>query len=145
MGNTAPPPGSSAVYTTQQLPGIEYKNLGQEIISITGDKARLYLNDWRQKVEHGADITGRVSLCCTLILTLLTADFKDKLILSKEALTHVFWGITFISLWVLMHTLRKRLFVHIETTDEIVERFKNMPETATPAFATRLQTFFGKH
>ena len=108
MASPAPPLGSPAQYTIQQLPGTIYENLNQDIIHITADKAHRYLTDWRDKIERQGSWIAPLSLGSSLLLALLTADFKDKFGVPKEYWSAVFFVACLATVIWLFHTLKRR-------------------------------------
>jgi hypothetical protein len=125
MASPGPPLGSPAQYTTQQLPGAVYENLNQDIIHITADKAHRYLSEWRQKIEAQSSWVAPLSLGASLLLALLTADFKDRFGVPKEYWSALFFvGFLATMVW-LIRSLKRRIFNAPESTDQIVDKFKN--------------------
>jgi hypothetical protein len=120
-----------------------YKNLGQDIIYITDDKAFRYLEPWRHKLQHRSDWLGRLSLVCTLALTLVTADFKPRLNISSEHWLAAFEALTIVSAFWLCRALHARLFLSVETVEEMIERFKNLqPPPAKLSFWDRVKAHY---
>jgi hypothetical protein len=127
MANPQQPLGQPAEYTIQQLPGTVYENLNQEIIYITADKAHRYLSEWRQKTEAQGSWIAPLSLGASLLLALLTADFKDKFGFSKEYWSALFFVALVATIAWLLRTLQRRFWNPPESTDAIIEKFKNKP------------------
>ena len=143
MASPTPPLGSPAQYSIQQMPGSVYQNLTQEIIYITADKAYRYLNDWRQKLEAQDSWIAPLSLSVTLLLALLTADFKDKFSVSKEHWASLFIVGFVVALVWLLFTLKRRLWNSAESTDDIIEKFKNLPSPPPKlGFLKRLNAYY---
>lgn len=126
MASPTPPLGSPAEYTTQQIAGIVYENLGQDIIHITADKARLYLNEWCRKIEAQGSWIAPLSLGASLLLALITADFKDRLGVPKEYWSSTFFVALIATLIWLGRSVKRRLVNAPETVEQIVKKFKNV-------------------
>jgi hypothetical protein len=125
------PPGEHAEYSLQPLPGVVFQNLDQDIIHITADKARLYLGDWCRKIEAQGSWIAPLSLGAGLLLSLLTADFKDRLGVPKEYWSALFFvSLLATAIW-LGRTLWHRCFNRAESVEEIVTKFKNVPPSGT--------------
>jgi len=54
-----------------------HKNLDQEIIVITEDKAKLAILEYNNNLSKSNSWTVPLGICVTITLTLFTADFKD--------------------------------------------------------------------
>ena len=124
--------GQEAVYqplSEEMIAGV-YKNVKQDLIYITGDRAYRYLEPWKHKLEHGTDWLSRLSLVATLALTLSTADFRPRLNISAQHWLAFFEALTMVSGVWLLRTLYARLFLKTETVEEMIERFKNLPAPA---------------
>jgi len=96
-------------------------------------------------MEHRGDWLGSLSLFCTLMLTLLTTDFKDRFSVPKSSWLLVFSVITALSgIW-LARTLYSRLSIRIETVDEMIQKFKNLPLTPLkPGIWQRLRAYYSR-
>lgn len=110
--------------TQQQIPGTVYENLDQDIIHITADRAHRYLSEWRQKIEAQGSWIAPLSLAASLLLALLTAEFKDRFGVPKEYWSALYFvGLIATVIW-LLRSLKRRIWNAAETTDQIVEKFK---------------------
>ncbi|HEV8037787.1 MAG TPA: hypothetical protein VGP62_02920 [Bryobacteraceae bacterium] len=150
---TTTPPGSSrdnpkdqpATYeplSADMIKGV-YKNLGQDVIYITDDRAFRYLEPWKHKLQHSGDWLGRLSLVCTLTLTLVTVDFKPRFSISSEHWLSIFEALTIVSVFWLLRTLYARLFLKIETVEDMIERFKNLPPPSVKlSFWDRIKAYY---
>jgi hypothetical protein len=125
MANSQPPFGQPAQYSTQQIPGTVYENLDQDIIHITADRAHRYLSEWRQKIEAEGSWIAPLSLAVSLLLALLTADFKDRFGLKKEQWAAIFLISLVATIIWLLRSVTRRIWNPAETPDQIVEKFKN--------------------
>ena len=77
-------------------------NVAQEYIMITEDKATLCLHEWQHKIETRNEWIAPLSLLCSLVLTTVTATFKDSFGLSKDTWNAIFViGILLSALWLL--------------------------------------------
>ena len=113
------------------VPATVYENLEQDIIYITADKAHRCLDEWRQRIEAQGSWVGPLSLVGSLLVTLLTADFKDKLGVPKE-----YWAATFLvcflaAMFLLVRNIKRRMVNTPESSDEIVEKLKRKRAPAT--------------
>jgi hypothetical protein len=107
------------------IPGTLYENLHQDVVQITTDKARRYLDDWRQKIEAQGSWVAPLSLSASLLMTLLTADFKDRFSVPKEYWFALF-SVSFLAAvaW-LAGSIKRRIQNSSESSSQIVDRFKN--------------------
>ncbi len=107
------------------LPGTVYENLHQDVIHVTADKAHRYLDDWRQRIEAKGSWVAPLSLAASLLVALLTADFKDKFNVPKE-----YWSALFF-VWFVAATLwfakavRRRVQNPPESPGQILEKLKH--------------------
>ena len=131
MASPTPPFGLPAQYTTQQLPGTVYENLNQDIIHITADKAHIYLNEWRQKIEARGSWIAPLSLGASLLLALLTADFKDRFGVTKEQWAAFFLVAFLATLAWLLRSVYRRKCNAPESINQIVHKFKNVSPPAS--------------
>lgn len=75
-------------------------NVAQEFIMITEDKTYRCLREWKDNIETRNAWIAPVSLLIPLILTFVTADFKDSLGISKNTWQAVFLlGIILAAIW----------------------------------------------
>ena len=107
------------------VPGTLYENLHQDIVHITADRAHRYLDYWRQKIEaRGAWVTP-LSLAASLLMTLLTADFKDRFNVPKEYWSALFFVCFLAAVMWLVCSIKRRIQNPPESSNQMVERFKN--------------------
>jgi hypothetical protein len=146
---TADGPEKTTQYLTNEdalrMVGAVYENITHDIIKISVDKAFIYLDAWARKMRHHGDWLGRLSLSCTLTLTLLTAEFKDKFNVTKEYWLLFFSVLTALSLIWLFQVLRNQLFVRVESVNEIIGKFKNLPPPPTKlGFWARVKAYYSR-
>ena len=81
-------------------------NVAQEYIMITEDKTYRCLRDWKDKIEARKAWIAPVLLLIPLVLTFVTATFRDALGLSKDTWQAVFvLGMVFAGVWTLRELL----------------------------------------
>src|ERR1700675_2580035 len=81
-------------------------NVAQEYIMITEDKTYRCLRDWKDKIEARKSWMAPVLLLIPLVLTFVTATFRDALGLSKDTWQAVFiLGMVFAGVWTLRELL----------------------------------------
>jgi hypothetical protein len=81
-------------------------NVAQEYIMITEDKTYRCLRDWKDKIEARKVWIAPVLLLIPLVLTFVTATFRDALGLSKDTWQAVFvLGMVFAGVWTLRELL----------------------------------------
>lgn len=68
----------------------EINNVSSDIIRITEDKLRLKLADYERSVANSSDWVGAVGIVATVILSLITTDFKDRFGMKAETWSAVF-------------------------------------------------------
>jgi hypothetical protein len=107
------------------VPGTVYENFHQDVLHITADKAHRYLDDWRQKIEAQGSWLAPLSLGASLLMTLLTADFKDRFNVPKEYWSALFFVCFLAAVIWLFYSIRRRLQNPPVSSNQIVERFKN--------------------
>lgn len=81
-----------------------FSNTKSNVIEITEDKARNILNSHFLKMEKSKDWIGAAALSITLILSLLTADFKNWL-LSADTWKAIFVILLIASILYLFYTI----------------------------------------
>jgi len=101
-------------------------NLAQDLIYVTEDKAYIYLDEWRRKIEGQGGWINPASLLATMTLTLLTADFKDKFNIKKEYWFAVFLVASILTALYLTASIVKTLRGRPESVTQMVEKFKNV-------------------
>ena len=98
-----------------------HMNVGQGIVVTTEDKIRLCLMRYLKGLEQKQAWVTPLSICITIVLTLLTTDFKD-FGFAKSTWQAVFilgLGLSFI--WLIVAIWQA---VHSCTVDDIVEEIK---------------------
>ena len=75
-------------------------NVAQEYIMITEDKTYRCLREWKDNIETRKSWIAPVSLLIPLLLTFVTATFKDALGFPKETWQAIFLiGVVFAVVW----------------------------------------------
>jgi hypothetical protein len=124
------PERSGALLTNDEslrMIGAVYENVTHDIIKISTDKIYNYLEAWSAKMQRRGDWAGSLSVFCTVTLTLLTADFKDRFNVPKFYWLLAFSVIAVLSgIW-LTQAVFRRLITKVETVNEMVDKFKNLP------------------
>ena len=92
----------------QQLVSVDrvILNVSQSVIVTTEDKLKLALQSHMSEVDGNKDWIAPLSLSIALIMTLVTADFKD-LILTKDTWRAIFIISSFLSFGWLLFALKK--------------------------------------
>ena len=102
------------------------ENVASELIYITDDKAYIFLDAWRRKLENRHSWLGPVSLLISLVSTIVTTEaFKDRLGLTKDQWPAVYYTFTLFSIAWLVYTLYQLVMCRPETVEELVEKLKN--------------------
>lgn len=99
-------------------------NVAQEFIMITEDKSYRCLHEWKDKIESRNAWIAPVTLLASLVLTFVTATFKDSLGIAKETWQAVFIiGMVLAALWAAKELARvaKRGALSI---DELIKELK---------------------
>lgn len=98
----------SQILTVKQV----HRNLDQDVIEITEDKLRIILNDNQKKLVEKSGFHAPLAIVITILLVLVTADFKATFGLSADAIHAVFVVCLFLaigwlgkSLWSLRHAI----------------------------------------
>ena len=100
-------------------------NVAQEYIMITEDKTYRCLRDWKDKIERKKAWVAPVSLLVPLVLTFVTATFKDALGLSKDAWQAVFvMGIIIALLWTVRELCSLAFSKGSHTVEELIQDLK---------------------
>jgi len=100
-------------------------NVAQEYIMITEDKTYRCLREWKDNIETRKSWIAPVSLLIPLLLTFVTATFKDALGFPKETWQAIFLlGVVFSVIWsgkelISLITHRKR-----ETIEQMIGDLK---------------------
>jgi len=75
-------------------------NVAQEFIMITEDKSYRCLREWKDNIESRNAWIAPVTLAASLVLTFVTATFRDALGVSKDTWQAVFIiGIVLAAIW----------------------------------------------
>lgn len=98
-----------------------YINTDQILITITEDKLRLCLNNHQSCIEKHKDWIAPLSVIISLILALVSSDFKDY-ILSKNTWSAVFIILTFLTFVWFLVTIRNALWKR--TVDMLISEIK---------------------
>ena len=102
----------------------KYSNTQSNLIEITEDKLRIILKENFDIIKKSKDWLGALGLFLTILLTLLTCDFRDTAILTSDAWKALFvicLAISFLYLvWVIVNLFRNRI-----TVDNVIDQIKN--------------------
>jgi hypothetical protein len=105
-----------------------YKNISQDVIYITGDKVFIYLDAWRRKIILRWSVATPFGVLLSLILTLSTAEFKDRLGFTKEVWSALFMLLAaVVFLWLVISVIFA-LIKRAESVEEMVDKFRNVPK-----------------
>lgn len=107
-----------------QVSGV-YLNVSQNLIVITEDKLRIHLSKSTKKMEKRGGWMAPLGIFVSLLLSILTADFKNFGLESSTWEAMFIIGAVASFLW-LAYALLQRL--HVETVDEVIERIKKEPK-----------------
>ncbi len=106
-------------------------NLGQDFIVTTEDKVRLCMTNHAQRLATQSAWIGPLSLFLTIILVLLTADFRETFGVPKDT-----WHAFFILASIFTATWSARTIIHSfrasTSIDQIVEEFKRSSTLPPP-------------
>jgi hypothetical protein len=91
-----------------------YDRTKSDILKITEDKLRLKLHSWESSIKNKFDVFCYAGIVITIIITLLTADFK-KWFLSAELWKAIF----IVSLTILIILIIRSLIVYIKKRMDI--------------------------
>jgi len=120
-------------------------NVAQEFIMITEDKTYRCLREWKDSIETRNTWIAPVSLLVPLVLTFVTADFKDAFGIAKNTWQAVFMiGIVLASLWTISEIVKLVKQRGSPTVEELIQDLKKgavVQHTAVEGVAssTRLQ------
>ena len=111
--NITPSVGVSEVHT----------NVDQQIIQITSDKLTIILKEYNESQEKSTDWKNPLSIAITIIIVLLTTEFKNALFIEAS----VWKAIFVISLAACLIWLIKSVYhiKHKTTIPQVIERIKN--------------------
>ena len=102
----------------------KYSNTQSDLIEITEDKLRIILNESYSIIKRTKDWIGAAGLFLSILITLLTSNFRDTLILKSEIWNAIFWLCLVISgiylIYVIFNKFKNRISV-----DEIIDQIKN--------------------
>jgi hypothetical protein len=100
-------------------------NVAQEFIMITEDKTYRCLNEWKGSIEARNAWIAPVSLLVPLILTLVTATFKDAFGLSKYTWQAIFViAIGLAGLWSIREVIKLVSRKGTRGVEELIEELK---------------------
>jgi hypothetical protein len=100
-------------------------NVAQEFIMITEDKTYRCLNEWKGSIESRNAWIAPVSLLLPLVLTFVTADFKDAFGIPKSTWQAVFMiGIFLAALWSLRELIRLAARKGNPKVEELISELK---------------------
>ena len=100
-------------------------NVKSDLIEITEDKLIVILNNHFIKVKKSRDWIGYLSVCVTVIIALVTCDFKDTFGVSGQN----WYTIFFISAFIFGFLTLKSLYYSIfkgTSIDQIIHDIKNL-------------------
>jgi hypothetical protein len=104
--------------------GTIYKNVDQDLICITEDRAKLYLDEWKRRIKAQGSWKRHLYQAAGFLLPLLTADLKDKFTVRKEYWSALFVVCLLFELLQLIRSIKHRRCSPPESTDQIVEKLK---------------------
>ena len=100
-------------------------NVAQEYIMITEDKTYRCLADWKDRIETKNSWIAPVSLLVPLVLTFVTATFRDALGLSKDTWQAIFvLGIIFAAVWTFREIVGLIAHKGTPTVDQLINDLK---------------------
>jgi hypothetical protein len=100
-------------------------NVAQEFILITEDKTYRCLHEWKGSIEARNAWIAPISLLIPLVLTFVTADFKDAFGIPKYTWQAVFMiGIALAALWSLRELIRLANRKGNPRVEELIEELK---------------------
>ena len=100
-------------------------NVAQEFIMITEDKTYRCLREWKDHIETRNAWIAPVSLLVPLVLTFVTADFKDAFGLSKNTWQAVFIiGILLAGIWAIREIAKLISRRGSPTVEELIQDLK---------------------
>jgi hypothetical protein len=100
-------------------------NVSQEYIMITEDKTFRCLTQWQSRVERKHAWLAPLTLCGSMLLTFVTATFRDALGMSKETWQAVFMlGIAASIVWMIVAVWRALTVRGEQTVEELIEQLK---------------------
>ena len=97
-------------------------NVSQSVVVTTEDKLKICLNDHVKKIEQGKEWLAPFSLLSSLVLSLVTADFKQA-VLSAETWHALFIIASVLSVIWLLITLRNAF--SSRSIDFVIDDIKN--------------------
>jgi Flp pilus assembly protein TadB len=107
---------------TQDMLGEQYRNVEQEIITVSADKVRLALNEYLERVESRTAWVAPLGVFVTLLATLLTTRFEDAAGLSKEVWQALFLFFAVASFgWLVRVLVTRRASM---SKEEFIEKLK---------------------
>jgi hypothetical protein len=101
--------------------GTIYENVEQNLICITEDRAKLYVNEWKQKIKAQGSWQRHLYQAAGFLVALLTAD-ADKFTVAKEYWSALFVVCLLFELIQLIRSIKRRRCSPAESTDQIVEK-----------------------
>jgi hypothetical protein len=100
-------------------------NVAQEFIMITEDKTYRCLREWKDHIETRNAWIAPVSLLVPLVLTFVTADFRDALGISKNTWQAVFLiGILLAAIWAVTEISKLLKRRGSPTVEELIQDLK---------------------
>jgi len=106
-----------------------HESLSHDTITVSGDRARLILREYLEKIASGDSWIAPLGIFLTLIVTLVTTTFRD-VVLSADAWKALFtWALVFDCVWLLRSVLRAK---RAPTIDRTIEALKGGSPPSSP-------------
>lgn len=97
-------------------------NVSSDIIRITEDKLRLRLANYEKSIAHSFDWIGAAGIVITILLSLLTTDFKDKLGVKADTWNAIFVILLLVAIGYIVYAIIKA--IGRKTIDEFILELK---------------------
>lgn len=111
--NITPSVGVSEVHT----------NVDQQIIQITADKLTIILKEYNESQEKSTDWKNPLSIVITVVIVLLTTEFKTALFIDASTWKAIFIiSLAACLIWLIRSIYHLR---HKTTIPQVIERIKN--------------------
>lgn len=111
--------------TTSYSVKTTYREANCEVIEISVSTLKLYIGEFLKSVHKRKEISSPIGVALTLILILLTCDFKDFFVLSGKEVRVIF----FMILLFVLHYTAKNIYYYYkhkeETLDNLIDNLKN--------------------